>query len=137
MSRKSPRLAAKAKVFESPIHDAIHAARHEQQERAEFAASRIQKSDPLELYYNDRDAFFDMTDAQTMILRNKFIKNLYIQRGLFEPCKDILISYRDLQAILIKINGTNYWLFCGIILTLNDYFEDVGDVWDDSIHMAD
>jgi hypothetical protein len=134
MSRKSPRLAAKAaaiaKVFEPRRSIRIAIQAHAQREMA-----RVERDPVEQLYYNDRDAFFDMTDADTMILRNQFIKKLYIQRGLFQPCKDILLSYRDLQAILIKINGTNYWLFCGIILELIDDFQDIGDVWDDSIHM--
>jgi hypothetical protein len=135
MSRKSPRLAAKAaaiaKVFEPrrSIRIAIQA-------RAQEREMASRERDPVEqLYYNDRDAFFEMSETETMILRNKFIKNLYIQRGIFQPCKDVMLSYRDIQAILIQIDGVHYWLFCGIILELKDDFQDIGDVWDDSIHM--
>jgi len=132
--RKSPRLAAKAaaiaKIFEPRRSIRIAIQAHAQREMASI------ERDPVEqLYYNDRDAFFEMSDTETMILRNKFIKNLYIQRGIFQPCKDVMLSYRDIQAILIQIDGVHYWLFCGIILELKDDFQDIGDVWDDSIHM--
>jgi len=132
--RKSPRLAAKAaKVFE-PRRSVRIAQARAQQEHTEMAAALPAIDTVEQLYYTDRDAFFE-PDMDIMI-RNKFIKNLYIQRGDFQPCKDIILTYDDIHAILINIDGKSYWLFCGMILELKDDLDDIGDVWSDSISMT-
>jgi len=158
MPRRSPRLAAKAaalaKVFEPrrSIRIAIQQARAEQQERAEVAISRIQNVnddllraaatlpmvDPVEqLYYTDCDKFFEEVDFHTEVQRLKFIKNLYIKRGIFQPCQDLIIPQQGyLTCLLIKIKGASYWLCGALVLELrneniDEPFFHVGDVWDD------
>ena len=69
----------------------------------------------LEALYNDRHEFTerylsaDTTEGNRM---DKFIKDLYIKFGLFQPCKDVFLPCSDdmLGAVLIKVNGHYCWL---------------------------
>ena len=75
----------------------------------------IQAEQDLEALYMDRDEFTerylsaDTTEGNRM---DKFVKDLYIKFGLFQPCEDVFLPCGEdaLGAVLIKINGNYCWL---------------------------
>ena len=74
----------------------------------------IQAEQDLEALYMDRDEFTerylsaDTTEGNRM---DKFVKDLYIKFGLFQPCEDVFLPCGDaLGAVLVKVNGHYCWL---------------------------
>jgi hypothetical protein len=69
----------------------------------------------LETLYKDRDMFADRylsADTTETNRMAKYVKDLYIKRGLFQPCEDVFLPCSDVMrgALLVKINGHYCWL---------------------------